>query len=215
MTRYNQLKNSTKENRTLLSELPYHNVNNLVDIHGQFNNLLENSLLPTKRYLNKLHSLNDLDIFASNIKQNDDMNPDFQYHNQVSANYYSPYSFNELKKKSENSSFLILHNVRSLQLHLDELQTHLLEELNYRFHIIGVSETKINATSSTQTTLNLNIPGYNFEHVPTPLLFGGVGMYISDQLKYSVIEKISNETFQAMWIEIHFEKNIYNLWYYL
>ena len=47
--------------------------------------------------------------------------------------------------------------------------------------------------------------GYNFEYVPTPLSAGGVGMYIDCDLRYSIIEKRSNEAFQALWIEIHFK----------
>ena len=79
-------------------------------------------------------------------------------------------------------------------MHLDDLQTHHYE-LNYDFDIIGKSETKI-SISATKTTLNLNIPDYNFEHVSTPQLFGGVGMYISDKLEYSVIEKHPTKPFK-------------------
>ena len=48
-----------------------------------------------------------------------------------------------------------------------------------------------------------------FEFVPTPLASGGVGMYINN-LRYSVLERTSNQSFQVLWIEIHFEnkKNI-------
>ena len=58
--------------------------------------------------------------------------------------------------------------------------------------------------------LNLNIPGYAFEFVPTPLVSGGVGMYINNKLRYSVLERTTNQSFQALWIDIHFEnkKNI-------
>jgi len=145
-----------------------------------------------------------------NSSQNSNIDPDFQFNNQICTNYYSPSSFsNVINKSSENSSFSLLHNnVRSLPLHIDDLQAHLLDELNFEFDIIGISETKL--CLPTQTTLNLNIPGYNFEHVPTPLLFGGVGMYINDKLQYTVIEKVSNEAFQALWVEIHFQnkKNV-------
>ena len=34
------------------------------------------------------------------------------------------------------------------------------------------------------------IPGYDFEYVPTPLASGGVGLYVNDSLKYTVIEKV-------------------------
>ena len=46
--------------------------------------------------------------------------------------------------------------------------------------------------------------GYNFEYVLTPLSAGGVGMYIDSDFKYEVLEKTSNEPFQALWVEIHF-----------
>jgi hypothetical protein len=36
---------------------------------------------------------------------------------------------------------------------------------------------------------------YKFESVPTPLASGGVGMYIHDNLKYTVLEKCSNTLF--------------------
>ena len=45
---------------------------------------------------------------------------------------------------------------------------------------------------------NPRIPGYVFEYVPTPLASGGVGVYINDSLKYTVIEKVSDEAFQSL-----------------
>jgi len=42
--------------------------------------------------------------------------------------------------------------------------------------------------------------------VSTPLSAGGVGMYI-EKLKYTVLEKCSNEVFRALWIEIYLPKN--------
>ena len=55
-----------KLNKSLLRELPYYNYRgSLILGHGQFNNLLD-SELPTKRTLEKLPSLYDLDIFKMN-----------------------------------------------------------------------------------------------------------------------------------------------------
>ena len=59
--------------------------------------------------------------------------------------------------------------------------------------------------------LNDHLNGYNFEFVPTPLAVGGgVGLYIKDNLKYSILEQKSTCVFQALWIEIHLpnKKNI-------
>ena len=55
--------------------------------------------------------------------------------------------------------------------------------------------------------MDVGIPkmdGYNFEYVTTPLSAGGVGMFINDSLDYLVLEKIFNDAFQALWIELSF-----------
>ena len=78
----------------------------------------------------------------------------------------------------------------------ETFQVHLLDELNFEFSIIGVSETKI--ISGKEMDFNPTIPGYVFEYVPTPLASGGVGLYINDSLKYTVIEKVCDEAFQSL-----------------
>ena len=89
------------------------------------------------------------------------------------------------------------NNIRSLKRNLENLQVQLLDELNYHFIVI---ETKI--THSTQLNFKTEIPGYEFEYVPTPLASGGVGMYIDNMLEYIMLEKCSDDAFQALWIEI-------------
>ena len=85
------------------------------------------------------------------------------------------------------------NNVSSLKRNLENFQTH--------FSVIGVTETRIRNANSID--FNPEIPGYTFEYVPTPLSAGGVGIYIDSQLSYTVLEKSSNEAFQALWVEIH------------
>ena len=42
-----------------------------------------------------------------------------------------------------NSSFSFFHtNIRSLKRNLENFQTHLLDELTFRFNILGITETK-------------------------------------------------------------------------
>lgn len=106
-----------------------------------------------------------------------------------------------MTKSNAKSSLSLFHNnIRSLKRNLENLQVQLLDELDYHFNIIGVTETKI--TNSTQLNFNVEIPGYEFEHVPTPLASGGVGMYIDNTLEYVILEKHSNDAFQALWIEL-------------
>ena len=121
----------------------------------------------------------------------------------------SPYNFQKIKSKLTKDeidcSFLIFYNnVLSINRNLENLQTRILDELNFHFNVIGVTETKI--TNSNSVNCCAIIPGYKFEHVPTPLAFGGVGMFIDEMLNYKVLEKTSNEAFQALWVEISFVK---------
>ena len=95
----------------------------------------------------------------------------------VRCKYYSPHSFslltNKLNKQVFRSQLTLFHNnVCSLKSNLENLQTHLLNELDFHFNIIGVTETRI--TNSNFIDFNPNITGYNFQYVPTPLSAGGV-----------------------------------------
>ena len=99
----------------------------------------------------------------------------------------------------------ILHNnIRGLSKNLEDFQNHLHHELDFKFSIIGLTETRV--TSGNDLKCNPNIPGYSFEYVPTPLSARGVAIYIKDHFNYRVLEKTSNVSYQAMWIEIQFSK---------
>ena len=93
--------------------------------------------------------------------------------------------------------------MRSLRRNLENFQVHLLDELQLHFNVIGVKETRI-TNFNIPLDFDPSIPNYNFEYVPTPLSAGGVSMYIDNGLKYTVIEKTSNQDFQALWVTIHF-----------
>ena len=136
--------------KSICKELPYHGVwqfriFNILNCHGQFNNLLSDAL-PTKKYLEKLSSIHDLDLFTLNVQA--DINPDSSLFNQcIQSHCYSPHSFSILNKQlssSNKSNFSVFHNnVRSLRSNLGNQQIHnLLDELKYGFSVIGISETK-------------------------------------------------------------------------
>ena len=92
-------------------------------------------------------------------------------------------------------------NVASINRNLENLLI-LLDELDFHFNVIGITETKI--TNSNENNFHPSIPGYVFEYVPTPLASGGVVLFVDQSLRYTVLEKTSNEAFQAIWIEISF-----------
>ena len=96
--------------------------------------------------------------------------------------------------------------MRSLRRNLDNFQSHLLEELQLHFSVIGITETKI-TTSNLPLDFDPSIPNYRFEYVPTPLSAGGVGMmYIHNDFNCTVIERTCDEAFQGLWVEIQIAK---------
>ena len=95
-----------------------------------------------------------------------------------------------------NPRSFLHNNVRSLKKNLEAFQNQLLNELSYQFTILAVTETKI--VGDKPLDFNPDIPGYNFEYVSTPLSAGGVGIYILENLKYSVLEKTSNIYYQSI-----------------
>jgi len=132
-------------NKALFRELPYYSYD-IISSHGQFSNGL-NTNLPTKKYLDCLPSFKDLDFFTLNgflLDKNSDFNT---LSPAISCKYYSPHSFFHPKEHMQPSSFpkfsLFYTNIRSLRRNLKNFQTHLLEELDFRFNIIGITETRI------------------------------------------------------------------------
>ena len=203
-----QAKHEISECRSLFKELPYFSYTGYLPLfHGRFNNSLTNCR-PTKNDLDKLTSLYDLSLFNLDTSPDSNLSPyENLVSNRIQGRYFSPNSFEKLKSKLTTGpgQFSIFHNnVVSLSNNLENLQTQLLEELDFHFDIIAGSETKI--TNANQGNAAPSIHGYNFESVPTPLSFGGVGMFIDTAYNYKVVEKTSNEAFQALWMEISFVK---------
>ena len=123
----------------------------------------------------------------------------------INLDAYNSTSNNPIFHQIRCKQFSLIHtNIRSLKSNLENFQTHLLDKLDFPFSIIGVTETQI--TNANFTEFYPSFPWYNFEFLPTPLSAGGVGMtmYIENDTKYTVIEKNSNEAFQALWVKLHF-----------
>ena len=201
-----------KTNKNLFKELPYFNYRGrITDCHGRFNNLLPTNTR-SKNYLDALPTLYDLDVFKLNSLCDKKLNIDSNlFHQRIKSRYFTPHSFKKEIKRSliDEETFSLFHsNVVSLGKNLENLQSTVLNELDFDFSIIGITETKIN--SSDSPNFKSAIPGYKFEHTPTPLSFGGVALFIDESLDFKVIEKTSNEAYQALWIVINFstKKNV-------
>ena len=70
-------------------------------------------------------------------------------------------------------------NINPLQYHFDELQTFLSNCL-INFQILGISESRLKTDISTTT--NIQLPGFNIEHMPTKSANGSALLYIRDTI---------------------------------
>ena len=118
--------------------------------------------LPSKKYLDRLPSLNDIDLFSLNADNVNNSDLEYSSIRPVRCKYYSPHSFslltNKLNKQVFRSQLTLFHNnVCSLKSNLENLQTHLLNEPDFHFNIIGVTETRI--ANSNFIDFNPNITG--------------------------------------------------------
>ena len=74
--------------------------------------------------------------------------------------YYDLDDLNTINTNKLKNSYFHL-NISSLSYHFDELQD-LLSDINFKFDIIGITESKIQ--SNTQPLTNINLPGYDIEY---------------------------------------------------
>ena len=133
-------------------------------LHGQFNNSII-STQPTRNDFDKLASLYELSLFKFNTNLDPSLNPCQNLScYQIRSRYFSPHSFEQIKTKFSSSdrstSFSVFHNsIVSLTANQETLQTHILDELDFQFDVIGISETKITNSNSDKSIPT--IPGYH------------------------------------------------------
>ena len=85
----------------------------------------------------RLPSLQDIDLFSLNLDEKSNSDSALSPFRPIHCKYHSPYSFYQFKDKlsrqSNSKQFSLIHsNIRSLKHNLENFQTRLLNELNYR-----------------------------------------------------------------------------------
>ncbi len=126
---------------------------------------------------------------------------------QDEKNYYSISSFKSGVGSRQLTpvpdSFSVLHsNVRSLSANYDTLSA-LLSNLNFKFSVIGLTETKISMQKSLVS--NVSIDGYHFFSQPSHQNAGGVGLYVRDDCEFHIRDDftVSTNDFECLSLEIH------------
>ena len=92
-------------------------------------------------------------------------------------------------------------NISSLPYHFEELE--LLNEINIKFSIIGISESKL--TANLYPLSNTTLKNYNIEHTTTESEKGGTLLYISSELNHKVhsdLKMCKMKELESIFIEI-------------
>ena len=105
----------------------------------------------------------------------------------INCNYLSPNDLDDTYLDTSTEDLVIYHNnIRSLKKNFAKVQDEIFNNCTMLPNIMAFTETKIN-DSSCIPTLN----GYNFEHIDSKTSCGGVGIYLSNDIKYSLNNQLN------------------------
>ena len=143
---------------------------------------------------------NSLKLFFNEINNlGNTTNTEVENPTSINCNYVDLNSFNYKPKKN---TFSLFHtNIGSLSKHKDELET-ILSLLEYRFDIIGISETKL--SNKSNPIIDINIQGYNCHSTATEAEKGGTLIYISDKHNYKQRKDLEGLTYKSKLLESTF-----------
>ena len=177
------------------SIFPFHSVEDNELVKLSYNSNL--SCLCSKNSVNAI--LENLPVLQTvsnigNIPHLSNSDPESNTPSKVNFNYFDIHKFHcspEINSCSNKAFSLLNCNIRSIQANFDNLQQ-FLNDLNYPFNIISLSETWINR--SNDQISNHDLPGYSFLSQPTIQKAGGDGMYIKKGIQYSVRYDLTSST---------------------
>ena len=151
------------------------------------------SVFPINRLKSFFKEVNDLSV---NTRDDDDNITE------LNCNYVDINSFDH-KVNKKNLSFFHL-NIASLTKHKEELETSL-KMTDFKFDILGITETKIKHNKNPLIDINLN--GYKTFSTPTEAASGGALIYIADHFNskpLKILDKImyKSRQLESVFIEI-------------
>lgn len=108
-------------------------------------------------------------------------------------------SFRSYYDKSNGTSFFHL-NISSLSKHIDELNA-LLEQLDYFFDVIAITETRITVNTIPN---NYDIPNFTYVMTNTEAEAGGTAIYIKNDISYTVRNDLQTTFYKSGLLESSF-----------
>ena len=124
-----------------------------------------------KMFFKGINDFNNQQLNDNNKDEDFDITPI------IDCKYFDLNSFKV--NKEDNKIFSLIHlNIASLEKHKEELEN-ILSMLNFKFDVIGITETKIK--KGIVPNYNVNIKGYQYYSTPTESDKGGAMLYIANQ----------------------------------
>ena len=112
---------------------------------------------------------------------------------------------NNFSENEFNGTNFLHMNISSICCNFDDLQT-LLARINVRFNVIGITETRLNKSSTRNT--NIDLSDYSFEHTtdtPTEANCRSALLYIDNNINYIVRDDLCiyrSKELESIFIEI-------------
>lgn len=138
------------------------------------------------------------------ITPNDNLDPDSNYYNEnLETKCFSPSEFKSFSKNNNDFSILNL-NIRSMEKNFENFKD-LLQRLNFKFHVICLTET-------WQKGDKMNISKLNIPRTAENRRGGGVCVFIQKSITYKRLQNlnVNNTDCESMCVEI-INKNSKNL----
>ena len=153
------------------------------NVNDNTHNIYNREMIASEEIKSLFKGINEV---SNDQTENIRSNNEFDLSPIIDCKYIDVDSFKMIKK--EKSIFSIIHlNIASLKRHKVELET-LLTNLEFKFDIIGISETKIKISPeevemqvTPETDYDISLPGYKHFSTPTESDKGGVILYILDK----------------------------------
>ena len=152
-----------------------------------------------------LENLSSYEVISSLSNQPNLNNSDIDSHisNNLNFSYYNVHDFPDNRDiSSMKNPFSLLHcNIRSLQANHDNI-VDLINNLNFDFSVIGLSEIKFQVGKDTYSNTSIN--NYSFLCQPSQSAAGRVGFYINNKLKFSERDDLNttSNSYESIWVEV-------------
>ena len=148
--------------------------------------------------------MSSYEVISSLFNQPNLNNSDIDSHisNNLNFSYYNVHDFRDNRDiSSMKNPFSLLHcNIHSLQANHDNL-VDLINNLNFDFSIIGLSEIKFQVGKDSYSNTSIN--NYSFLSQPSQSAAGGVGFYINNKLKFSERDDLNttSNSYESIWLK--------------